>query len=151
MNTLYLTIGAPGSGKSTYSKNLIKDKDIKYLSSDELRAQLGKDESDQTVTGQVFSYIKKKVVEYLEIGDSVLIDATNINKKDRKYYIDTAKRNNAKVIGLVCAVTKDELIERNIKRGESGGRNVPVWVIEKMLNKYEPPTTEEGFDEIIYV
>ena len=151
MNTLYLTIGAPGSGKSTYSKNLIKDKDIKYLSSDELRAQLGKDESDQTVTGQVFNHIKKKVVEYLEMGDSVLIDATNINKKDRKYYIDTAKQNNAKVIGLVCAVTKNELIERNTKRGESGGRNVPVWVIEKMLNKYEPPTTEEGFDEIIYV
>ena len=151
MNTLYLTIGAPGSGKSTYAKNLIKDKDIKYLSSDELRAQLGKDESDQTVTGQVFNHIKKKVVEYLEMGDSVLIDATNINKKDRKYYIDTAKQNNAKVIGLVCAVTKNELIERNTKRGESGVRNVPVWVIEKMLNKYEPPTTEEGFDEIIYV
>jgi protein phosphatase len=151
MNTLYLTIGAPGSGKSTYSKNFIKDKDIEYLSSDELRAQLGKDESDQTVTGQVFDHIKKKVVEYLEMGDSVLIDATNINKKDRKYYIDTAKRNNATVIGLVCHATKDELIERNIKRGESGGRNVPVWVIEKMLNKYEPPTTEEGFDKIIYV
>ena len=151
MNTLYLTIGAPGSGKSTYSKNFIKDKDIEYLSSDELRAKFGSGESDQTCTNQVFDHIKKKVVEYLEMGNSVLIDATNINKKDRKYYIDIAKQNNTTVIGLVCHATKDELIERNIKRGESGGRNVPIWVIEKMLNKYEPPTTEEGFNEIIYV
>jgi len=158
MNILYLTIGAPVSGKTTFAKELLKNAFINpksnplhYLSSDELRAQLGKDENDQSVIPQVFDHIKKKVVEYLEIGDSVLIDATNINKKDRKYYIDVAKRNNAKVIGFVCHATKDELIERNIKRGESGGRNVPVWVIEKMLSKYEPPTTDEGFDEIIYV
>ena len=73
MNTLYLTIGAPASGKSTYSKNFIKDKDIEYLSSDELRAKFGSGESDQTCTNQVFDHIKKKVVEYLEMGIIAMI------------------------------------------------------------------------------
>ena len=49
-NTLYITVGLPGSGKSTYVKNFIKDKDVEYLSSDELRAIYGKDETDQSVT-----------------------------------------------------------------------------------------------------
>ena len=47
-NTLYIAVGLPGSGKSTYAKNFIKGKDIEYLSSDELRAVFGKGEDDQT-------------------------------------------------------------------------------------------------------
>ena len=53
MNTLYITVGLPGSGKSTYVKNFIKDKDIEYLSSDSLRAVYGKSEEDQSVTSIV--------------------------------------------------------------------------------------------------
>ena len=37
------------------------------------------------------------------------------------------------------------------KRGQEGGRVVPDWVIDKMLTKYEEPSTSEGIDEIIYV
>jgi tRNA uridine 5-carbamoylmethylation protein Kti12 len=43
------------------------------------------------------------------------------------------------------------LISRNLKRGNEGGRVVPDWVIDKMLAKYEEPSTSEGIDEIIYV
>ena len=57
MNTLYITVGLPGSGKSTYAKEFVKGKDIEYLSSDELRAVYGKGEDDQTVTPIVFSHI----------------------------------------------------------------------------------------------
>ena len=60
-NTIYIAVGLPGSGKSTYAKNFIKDKDIEYLSSDELRAVFGKSEEDQTVTPLVFGHIKRKV------------------------------------------------------------------------------------------
>ena len=58
-NTLYITVGLPGSGKSTYVKNFIKDKEIEYLSSDSLRAVYGKSEEDQTVTPLVFGHIKR--------------------------------------------------------------------------------------------
>ncbi len=80
-NTLYITVGLPGSGKSTYVKNFIKDKDIEYLSSDELRAIYGKDETDQSVTSIVFGHIKRKVDEFLKDGKNVLFDATSVNRK----------------------------------------------------------------------
>jgi len=150
-NTLYIAVGLPGSGKSTYAKNFIKDKDIEYLSSDELRAVYGKSEEDQTVTPLVFGHIKRKVDEFLKDGKNVLVDATSVNRKERRDYINTAKKYSAKVVVLVFKMDRQGLIDRNKKRGEQGGRVVPDWVIDKMLAKFEEPSYDEGIDVMIYV
>ena len=150
-NTLYITAGLPGSGKSTYVKNFIKDKDIEYLSSDSLRAVYGKSEEDQTVTPLVFGHIKRKVDEFLKDGKNVLVDATSVNRKERSDYINTAKKYGAKVVAIVFKMDRQGLIDRNKKRGEQGGRVVPDFVIDKMLAKYEEPSYIEGIDVIIYV
>ena len=151
MNTLYITVGLPGSGKSTYAKEFNKGKDIEYLSSDELRAVYGKGEDDQTVTPIVFGHIKRKVDEFLKDGKNVLVDATSVNRKERSDYINTAKKYGVKVVALVFKMDRQGLIDRNKKRGEQGGRVVPDWVIDKMLAKYEEPSHNEGIDVIIYV
>ncbi len=151
MNTLYITVGLPGSGKSTYVKNFIKDKDIEYLSSDSLRAVYGKSEEDQTVTPLVFGHIKRTVDEFLKDGKNVLVDATSVNRKESSEYIKTAKKYDAKVVAIVFKMDRQGLIERNKKRGEQGGRVVPDWVIDKMLAKFEEPSYSEGIDVIIYV
>ena len=151
MNTLYITVGLPGSGKSTYAKEFIKGKDIEYLSSDELRAVYGKGEDDQTVTPIVFGHIKRKVDEFLKDGKNVLVDATSVNRKERSDYINTAKKYGAKVVALIFKMDRQGLIDRNKKRGEQGGRVVPDFVIDKMLAKYEEPSFAEGIDVTIYV
>jgi predicted kinase len=150
-NTLYIAVGLPGSGKSTYAKNFIKDKDIEYLSSDSLRAVYGKSEEDQTVTPLVFGHIKRKVDEFLKDGKNVLVDATSVNRKERSDYINSAKKYGAKVVAIVFKMDRQGLIDRNKKRGEQGGRVVPDWVIDKMLAKFEEPSYDEGIDVMIYV
>ncbi len=150
-NTLYITVGLPGSGKSTYAKKFIEKKDIEYLSSDELRAVFGKSEEDQTVTPLVFGHIKRKVDEFLKDGKNVLVDATSVNRRERSDYINTAKKYGAKVVAIVFKMDRQGLIDRNKKRGEQGGRVVPDFVIDKMLAKFEEPSYSEGIDVIIYV
>jgi predicted kinase len=150
-NTLYITVGLPGSGKSTYAKEFIKGKEIEYLSSDSLRAVYGKSEEDQTVTPLVFGHIKRKVDEFLKDGKNVLVDATSVNRKERSDYINTAKKYGAKVVVIVFKMDRQGLIDRNKKRGEQGGRVVPDWVIDKMLAKFEEPSYSEGIDVMIYV
>ena len=150
-NTLYITVGLPGSGKSTYAKEFIKGKEIEYLSSDSLRAVYGKSEEDQTVTPLVFGHIKRKVDEFLKDGKNVMVDATSVNRKERSDYISTAKKYGAKVVAIVFKMDRQGLINRNKKRGEQGGRVVPDWVIDKMLNKFEEPSYSEGIDVMIYV
>ncbi len=144
-------VGAPGSGKSTFAKNLWQENpQLKYLSSDALRAELGTGEDDQSVTPKVFSTLKMRLDHCLRRNESVIIDATNINVKDRKDYIDAAKKFGAKITAYVFVCDKNTLLERNKKRGAGGGRNVPEFVIDKMLTKYQPPTIVEGFDAIKY-
>jgi predicted kinase len=152
-NSLFLCVGLPGSGKSTYAKRFIMDyaEHIVYLSSDELRAKFGTGEEDQSVTPQVFNHIKQQVDFLLESGKNVLVDATNINRRNRKDTINIAKKYGAQVIAFVFVLTHDELIARNAQRGSEGGRIVPIHVIENMRNKYEPPMLEEGITHIIYV
>jgi len=150
-NTLYITVGLPGSGKSTYAKKFIADKNVEYLSSDSLRAVYGKGEDDQTVTPIVFGHIKRKVDEFLKDGKNVMVDATSVNRRERSDYINSAKKYGAKVVALVFKMDRNGLIARNKKRGEEGGRVVPDWVIDKMLNKFEEPDHNEGIDTIIYV
>ena len=151
MNTLYITVELPGSGKSTYAKEFIKGKDVEYLSSDSLRAVYGKGEDDQTVTPIVFGHIKKKVDEFLKDGKNVMVDATSVNRRERSDYINTAKKYGAKVVAIVFKMDRQELIDRNKKRGEQGGRVVPDWVIDKMIAKFEEPSYDEGIDVMIYV
>ena len=150
MMTLYITVGCPASGKSTYVKNYVDNKQNgMYLSSDELRAKFGSGETDQTCTNQVFSYIKQKISEILQDknGGYLIIDATSINKKNRREYIELAKKNKSKIVAWVFERNRDILIDRNKNRD----RVVPVWVIDRMLSQYEKPSIDEGFDEIIEI
>ncbi len=151
MKTLYITVGCPASGKSTYVKNYVDDnkQNGMYLSSDELRAKFGSGESDQTCTNQVFSYIKQKINEILQDKNDgyLIIDATSINKKNRREYIELAKKNKSKIVAWVFERNRDILIDRNKNRD----RVVPIWVIDRMISQYEKPSVDEGFDEVIEI
>jgi len=141
--TLIMTVGAPASGKSTYSKKYAIDNNFVYLSTDEARAKFGYGESDQSVSKIAFDYVKKRVMEELEKGNNVLIDATSMYRKARKFFLRDINKNINKICFLF-EVDREELIKRDSNRP----RTVGVGVIDMMLNKYQPPTLEE-YNKII--
>jgi len=152
MTNLVITVGAPGSGKSTWVENYkLTHPYMTFLSSDFLRGFFGKDENDQSVSGRVFEHMENEVDRLLSEGKDVCIDATNMHRKARKVWINLAKKHDAMIIAYVFVVNRDILIERNQKRGASGGRNVPIDVIDRMLTNYVEPSKEEGIDQIHFV
>ena len=151
--TVWMMVGAPGCGKSTYAKTLFKENaKTVIICPDSIRAIIGTGEGDQSVSYAAFCIAKTKMKDVLNSGQNVIFDATNMYRKTRKDFIGIARACDrvGKVIAVVFECDKKTLLERNKKRGDEGGRNVPESVIDAMLARYQRPDKTE-FDEVKFV
>lgn len=145
-NFLYLTVGCSGSGKTTWAVDFCKKNNIVRLSSDELRGVIGGDESNQEVSGQVFSELRHFVEHLLKQGYDVLVDATNCSKKSRSSFVEIA-RTLGKPIKTVCFFIDVEVAK---KRNKLRARVVPDHVIDRQFSNIEIPSVDE-VDFIIFI
>lgn len=151
--TLYILIGVPGCGKSTYaeelSEKLVKKHDVvvSTISSDKIRKHLYGDESCQDCPSKVFAIAHNVIKNQLSVGYDVIFDATNIHKHNREELIKEVLFEVNKPVRFV-AIYFNTPIEECIKRQELRDRKVPKKVIEKMARQIDKPTFEEGFDII---
>lgn len=146
---LILTVGPQGSGKTTWAKQFVSENpDVLYLSTDKLRAEMGAGEHDQSINGAIYARMKTKTESALRKGQSVLLDATFIRKAWRKDYVKLGRQLGAKLVAHVFKADRDTLVKRVQHRAANGGLNVPVDVIDKYIDQFEPPDRME-FDDIV--
>ena len=98
MNKLYMMIGLPASGKSTIAKELSKSEDAIIMSSDEIRKEFG-DINDQSQNEKVFEEVEKRIKEGL-LKSNVIYDATNINYKKRRAFLQKLNKIEVKKIAV---------------------------------------------------
>lgn len=153
--TLFMTIGAVGSGKSTYAEDLRdNDPNLVVVSPDAVREELTGDPMDQTRNREVWSIVGERVSGALGYGYDTLVDATQANPEDRLKnlagYREYANEAGLIIVGLYFDTPLEECLRRNTARAENGGRNVPKYVIERMHGwlREHPPSLEDGFDEL---
>lgn len=142
-----LTIGAPGSGKSTWGEKFALDNGYTYLSSDRNRARVGRGEEDQQASYRAFNLLKKEMGEALDRGENVIVDACFMSRKARRDFVNIARGRGAYLRAVIFEVPIVTVLKRNAKRAASGGRNVPEFAIRKMASNYQRPEPTE-FDEI---
>lgn len=145
--TVIITIGAPGSGKSTWGEKFALDNGYTYLSSDRNRARVGRGEEDQQASAQAFALLKEEMGVALDNGENVVVDACFCSKKARRDFVNIARGRGAHLRAVTFELPSEIIVERNAKRAAAGGRNVPAFVIDRMLGNYERPEIPE-FDEI---
>jgi len=121
------------------------------LSSDKMRGILFGDENSQQNPGLVFGVLKREADKAMKEGKNCIIDATNLNPRDRRDWITIAKKYDAKVVAYVIERDKATILKQQEKRKSEGGRYVPEEVIDRMFQKYKRPDSNEGFDEVILV
>lgn len=144
MNKLIVLVGLPASGKSTYANTLAQIPNTIVLSSDKLRKELLGDESCQTNNQLVFDTLYSRAKQYLIDGYNVVIDATNINMKDRKRTLTHFQSLNIERIALVFATPIEVCYARDEKRERTVGKDV----IDKFVQRFEIPMEYEGFNKI---
>ena len=140
-SSVIVLIGVPGSGKSTWARK----QGNTVLSSDEMRELLSGDETNQSIHGKVFGAMRHLLRARLEIGvGPTIIDATNLRRRDRKPWLQLAKKFNVPVEAVYFAIPLELALDRNRSRE----RVVPEDVIRSMVDRQQPPTLEEGFSAI---
>lgn len=144
---LAVMIGISGSGKSTYANGLKTSLNAQLVETDAIRLELTGNAEDQTQNGKVFDIAKKRINDILSQGKNAIIDATSLSIRDRKDWIDIAKKNNAEVRAYFIDTPVSVCKSQNNKRQ----RKVPEWVIDKQAAKLYSPTKAEGFDSVTVI
>ena len=143
--TLYMPIGLPGCGKSTWAEQ--KD-GAKVFSSDAIREEyVSKGEYasiDDVPNDIVFGEMEKRTVKAISRGESVVYDATSISRKDRRHILDKTRKFGVERVGVLFLVPVSVCKERNANRE----RVVPDFVYDKMIRRFDVPMLGAEFDRI---
>jgi predicted kinase len=139
-----LTIGLPGSGKTTWFKR----RGVVPLSSDLLRTLLFDDITEQRWQGLVFSTLRSLLrARLIAKMPWNYVDATNLSPHERRQWIKMAKSFGYEVQAVFFDVPLEVCLERNRKRE----RTVSEDVMKKMAERLRAPDFKEGFSKITVV
>lgn len=139
-----LTIGLPGSGKTTWFKR----RGVVPLSSDLLRTLLFDDITEQRWQGLVFSTLRSLLrARLIAKMPWNYVDATNLSPHERRQWIKMAKSFGYDVHAVFFDVPLEVCLERNRKRE----RTVSEDVMRKMAERLRAPDFKEGFSKITVV
>lgn len=143
---IYLMIGAPGAGKSTYVANNFKT--IPVLSCDDIREEMFGFHRSLEIRNVVYEKILSHIKDYVERKENFVIDSTYFNEIDKRN--ELYKIVMPESIHIVYVNTPITLcIEQNKARPEH--RFIKQNMIEYLFNKIDPPNKTEGFSFITHI
>lgn len=139
-----LTIGLPGSGKTTWFKR----RGVTPLSSDMLRSILFDDITEQRYQGLVFSTLRSLLrARLIAKMPWNYVDATNLSPHERRQWIKMARSFGYEVQAVFFDVPFEICMQRNLRRD----RMLNEETMAKMQERLRPPSFQEGFHKITVV
>lgn len=150
MPVLYMMVGLPGSGKSTWVNRFMEHTPGLYVvvSSDNYIEKKAAEE------GKTYSEVWEKYCKEaervcieqikfaIEANASVIWDQTNLTKKARAKRLNMFPKHYGKYFSYHVAPEPEELERRLASRP---GKIIPKHVLDKMTEMLEVPTIDEGF------
>ena len=145
-------MGVPGSGKSTWAREHMREGDV-YVSRDAIRfSMLGEEEEYFTHEDAVYSKFIKEIENGLINGERVIVDATHINWNSRRKLLTNIKNWWKLDIDVYVFMTSlGTCLERNAQR--TGRAFVPKSVIRRMDAQLTDPAHDPAikYRKVVYI
>src|SRR5215471_8227245 len=125
-----ILIGLPAAGKTTFYRQRFAETH-RHVSKD-LSPRASNQEQRQ----------RRSLEDAFRAEASVVVDNTNVSRRERHGVIAVALAHGARVIGYVFDVTTREAVARNADR--TGRAKVPNVAIFAAAKRFEGPTFDEG-------
>ena len=139
--TMYLLVGFPRSGKSTWAKENGNDSII--VSNDWVRENILHAPNKKSNDPAIWMITDSTIRIVLSQGKSVIVDGVNTTVAVRSYFISTANECNANVVIVWIKTSIEECIRRN-----NVSKKLPHDVLLKMYDRFEDPQPQE-YDKMI--
>jgi predicted kinase len=152
--TIYITSGVSGSGKSTY----IKNHNLHSVSSDEIVEDYAKENGfnyteafDEIQSRKLFGAINSiffdNIIHNIKSGNDFVIDRTSLNAFTRKSLVELIRTNgDIEIVVVYFDIPKETIIKRLRDREAKTGKGIPDFVIKKQFESFTRPTIDEGYD-----
>ncbi len=152
---LYVLVGLPVSGKSTWIKNNCDSSFVIISTDNELEALA---ESTGTTYNEAFNKhydqaatkAKARFAKALKDNANIVWDQTNLTINKRRKVLSQVPRRYSKIC-VVFIFDRDTLNVRLDTRHKETGKFIPQSVVDDMEKSFSYPTESEGFDKIIEV
>lgn len=158
--TLYIMVGAPGSGKTWCATHRLmpsaSDPNWKYISRDEVRFSLIGDDDDYfSKEDLVFNTFCKRIEEALNSDGvlNVIADATHLNWPSRRKLLYGIKQLNHPTVDVIPVVIRSDLqdaLDRNNQR--TGKSCVPESALRRMFKSMTHPEDDPYvYTKVLYL
>jgi protein phosphatase len=111
---LVVLVGASGSGKSTFARRHFLPTEI--ISSDICRGFVSDDETNQAASKDAFDVLHYITAKRLAAGRLTVIDATSVQKEDRRPLLNLAREYHCLPVAIVLNLPEQVCHDRNHQR-----------------------------------
>ena len=157
MTTLYVLIGLPASGKSSWARENVGRLRAVAVGSDDVRRDFQANGRDTLNTDLVFAEVERRAHSLLQAGQSVILDATHYNRQYRLYALQLAIEIDVRRVAVWFDLPLSICLERNARRGEHNfdDEDGPFFLpteelMRSIADQFQPPGLDE-FDEVVRV
>lgn len=142
-----LSIGIPGSGKTTALSALSRKYRLCRVSRDDIRQEWFGNPHLQERKDAVRREAERRMMDALANGDPVVLDSTFVDAPDRRRNIQKARESGAeRVIGIIFTTSLSRARANNRQRTFRVSDQVIERKHQKLLQ--DPPKRSEGFDAL---
>ena len=145
--TLFMMLGYPGSGKTTFARQLAETYGMVRISSDDLRPYMYKDVAairDTRNNPLVFGALDYMTEKLLDAGQSVVYDSNWNRMNDRKSARAVAAKRGAQAILVWIKAPLETARSREQERARAGeALAIPPERYEQLVARLQEPTSNE--------